>query len=92
MRTNETVQADRREAQAALWQFLSESPIFKTIFRIEAQSGLLKIALDVDQPTAPNRLHLQSVAEIIEQEATEFTDLLTDWLLDRGVTVEKLTA
>jgi late competence protein required for DNA uptake (superfamily II DNA/RNA helicase) len=87
MRPNEKRTPAQREAYNSLWALLAETPVFKSILRIEAEAACLKMALESDSKAC---VHLGTMAEIIEQDSGNLTDLITDWLLDRGVTVEKL--
>lgn len=92
MRPNEekaAVPTNRHAQHVDLWQLLSESPIFKVIFRIQSQSCTLKVALEAEY-ASEHMPALSSMAGIIQEESEEFTSLLTDWLLDRGVTIESL--
>ena len=72
-----------------IWTVLSQTKVFKTIFKMQTLSGTLSAALDSD--TAADFLpHLASTSVRIHESSENLTQIIAEYLAQCGITPDQL--
>ena len=73
------------ERKIDIWDILSETPLFAQIFKMQALTATLSVALRTPEFSESEQSHMAAVADLLHHDSKQLTDAIAGYLATKGI-------